>query len=545
MVNAELQPQLILMLMTDQFRFDAFNADVTPNIYHTLSLDSHTTTFLNAYVSTPICTPARAGLLTGKSPWAHGMLGYGYTVNCSSYPTTLPGILQELAGYETFSTGKNHFGWNTSGGYVEQGYEHLKVYDALSNQPHPDDYMQYWDNLHRGVNPLNVTCENPRGQGFNDWRACPYGGVNETEHPTPWTTRQALEYLEGFDFTNKDNKMFLKVSYHRPHSPYDPPARLFQKRLQGNVPKRFINNTSWDIAYTNSTPMNPAAWFGDPGEKEARNSRAGYLASCEFVDEGMGEIFHWLKHRGLWDSSLIVWTTDHGDMNGDHNLWRKGYPYEGSSHVNLMVKVPIEKLEPQQEPEVHAEPNWSPALVESRDIAVTIYDYLSLLDTVKQKDPLVNGASLLSIVRQGGDRHHQVREWLDLEMATVYTAANQWNAIMGRFDFHDDYVDARCGLWKYIFFTWVGEEQLFCLTRDPWETYDLAKVRTFSVVTSHFRQTLVRHFETERRGSLWVKNGRLVNGRLTPTFATNYPCKCKSDVQHNEENIQSLGYSFA
>ena len=139
MVNA---PKLILLLMTDQFRQDAFSPDITPSLYHDLALDPHATVFSNAYVSTPICTPARASLLTGKSPWNHGMLGYGYTVDCSSYPTTLPGILKELAGYQTFSAGKNHFGWDPNGNYQGQGYDHWQVYDALTNEPHWDEYMK-------------------------------------------------------------------------------------------------------------------------------------------------------------------------------------------------------------------------------------------------------------------------------------------------------------------------------------------------------------------------------------------------------------------
>ena len=98
MVNATAAPKLILLLMTDQFRGDAFQPEIAPHLHNQLALDPHTTTFSNAHVSAPICTPARAGLLTGKSPWNHGMLGYGCAVNCSSYPTTLPSILEEMGG---------------------------------------------------------------------------------------------------------------------------------------------------------------------------------------------------------------------------------------------------------------------------------------------------------------------------------------------------------------------------------------------------------------------------------------------------------------
>ena len=312
MVNSTLAaPKLILLLMTDQFRYDAFQSDITPNLYNQLALDPDATTFTNAYVSTPVCTPARAALLTGKSPWNHGMLAYGYTVNCSSYPTTLPAVLGQLRGYDTYSVGKNHFGWHPDGEYEGQGYHHRQVYDAMTKQLYADQYMTYWNTKHPGVDPLSVTncsdnLHNTSGLAYNEWRACPYGGPHEKEHPTPWTTWRALEYLKKFHFHGHEKKMFLKVSYHRPHSPYDPPKRIFQKRLNATIPHRILDYTSWDADYRNTTPMVASDWHGDPGEEAAQHSRAGYLGSCEFVDEGMGQIFDWLKDNNLWDDTLIL-----------------------------------------------------------------------------------------------------------------------------------------------------------------------------------------------------------------------------------------------
>eukprot|EP00532_Pseudo-nitzschia_australis_P018514 CAMPEP_0168306024 /NCGR_PEP_ID=MMETSP0142_2-20121227/52249_1 /TAXON_ID=44445 /ORGANISM="Pseudo-nitzschia australis, Strain 10249 10 AB" /LENGTH=107 /DNA_ID=CAMNT_0008257667 /DNA_START=35 /DNA_END=355 /DNA_ORIENTATION=- len=90
----------ILLLITDQFRYDAFDNTTTPNLYR-LATSPLATTFLNAYASTPTCTPSRAALLTGKSPWNHGMLGYANAVDCEAYTTTLPSVLADLLGYRT------------------------------------------------------------------------------------------------------------------------------------------------------------------------------------------------------------------------------------------------------------------------------------------------------------------------------------------------------------------------------------------------------------------------------------------------------------
>ena len=231
----------ILLLVTDQLRFDVVTPDITPNLYR---LAQHSTVFRNAYTSTPSCTPARAGLLTGKSPWAHGMLSYTDFTNCTNYPTTLPKVLTEYFNYTTACVGKNHFGPNTT-----QGYQDVLLYDGLSF--YQDDYDE-WFRKTAGddMDPL-ATC----GLEWNDWKACPYV-YEEYFHPTAWTTRTAIEYFQNYTSNDSlSSPLFLKVSYHRPHSPYDPPRRIFKQYLEGgpksHLPQldRFLNNTSWDRQY--------------------------------------------------------------------------------------------------------------------------------------------------------------------------------------------------------------------------------------------------------------------------------------------------------
>ena len=249
-----LQQQLphILLLVTDQFRYDAFGPTTTPNLHE---LAASALSFSSAYSSTPTCTPARAALLTGKSPWNHGMLGYAPAVDCEGYVTTLPSVLSDLLGYETAVVGKNHFGTKpvnnnnnddddisthnrrrtatnnnnkrnhdrSSRRFIDHGYQSMKLYDGLNSIP--DDYDEFFDEIYPGVDPLS-TCN----LGWNDWRGCPYV-FDEYLHPTAWTTRQALEVIEttsfggyrsdtseGYGDSNKNDKddnpppIFLKVS---------------------------------------------------------------------------------------------------------------------------------------------------------------------------------------------------------------------------------------------------------------------------------------------------------------------------------------------
>ena len=104
----------ILFIMADQLRFDFISQEVSPNL---MRLRSTGYNFVNAYSSTPTCTPARAAILTGRSPWYHGMLGYGKI--SKYYPQgEYPELLAAL-GYTLHAVGKNHFGWDDS---IDEGY---------------------------------------------------------------------------------------------------------------------------------------------------------------------------------------------------------------------------------------------------------------------------------------------------------------------------------------------------------------------------------------------------------------------------------------
>jgi arylsulfatase len=498
----------ILLLITDQFRYDVASPVITPNLYQHQQSNG-TTTFTHAYSSTPTCTPARAGLLTGKSPWAHGMLSYGQYTDCTEYPTTLPRVLDELRNYKTAAIGKNHFGPKKH----IQGYQDETIYDGLSYEQ-GDDYDHWFNETMPNMDP-KATCQ----LEWNDWKACPYY-YEEYVHPSSWTTRTALDYMEDYfdEDHNSDQPLFLKVSYHRPHSPYDPPRRLLDQYLDGgsksHVPQldRFVNDSSWDRKFKD-IPMGHDAWAGDPGAAAARHSRAGYLANVDFVDEGVGQLLDYLSSHDLLDQFLIVWTSDHGDQNGDHYLWRKGYPWEGTAHINFVIKLPNSDAPPQ----------ISDALVENRDVAPTIYDILGVLENVQQRDPFMDGSSLLPILT---GRSSQVREWLDLEHGTVYNETIHWNALVGYL------THSYCDYWKYIFNAFEGSEQLFCLSKDPNETYDL--VSLYIEVLAAWRQRMSEQFQTEGRGKNWVQDGALQVRKKSTLYGPNFPCKGQRDIPYLE-----------
>ena len=231
-----MRPNLMFM-MCDQLRWDA-QGYASPGFQNTSvrtpALDriaAEGVRLSSSWSSTPTCTPARAALLTGRRPWGHGMLGYGKIA--PHYPLTFPHALAS-AGYATTSLGKDHFGWNaTTDAGIAHGYQKTDLYDGLghwnASEPHSwteeyDDYDRWFQSQLPGKDPqatLDKQDEPNYNDGWNGWHGRAYV-YDEKLHPTAWVGARA----DGFLRAAPTEPFLLKVSFHRPHSPYDPPQRL-------------------------------------------------------------------------------------------------------------------------------------------------------------------------------------------------------------------------------------------------------------------------------------------------------------------------------
>ena len=325
---ADAQRPHIILLMTDQQRFDAMGCTSGGTVVspHLDRLAAEGTLFENAYTSCPSSTPARAGLLTGLSPWHHGLLGYGKVAE--HYRYEMPQMLREQ-GYFTFGIGKMHwFPQRTKHGF------HGTLLDESGRTEDPNftsDYRQ-WFQLHvPGGNP------DATGVGWNAHGARDYQ-LDERLHPTRWTGDMACELIENYDTARAP--LFLKVSFARPHSPYDPPRRLLAPYVDKEIPAPWVGDWCARWQQPADPKADPEAAFGNFGDDYARRSRRYYYANVTFIDEEIGRIVQALKDKGMYDNALIVFVSDHGDMLGDHYHWRKTYPYEGSAYVPCIVKWP-------------------------------------------------------------------------------------------------------------------------------------------------------------------------------------------------------------
>ena len=520
-------PPNILLLLTDQHRAEALGcagnrAVRTPNLDW---LAETGVRFTRHYSSTPTCTPARAALLTGRSPWSHGLLGYGEVFSNYTARSLEMGGAMAAAGYTTTAIGKNHFEYGRDDTRYTHGYQTTQVYDGLgsgfANTTAPgdfDDYDSWFAAQTGGADPLAT------GKpllDWNSWRGAPYA-FDESLHPTAWVGARGVQFVRAAAAAAAPQPFFLKLSFHRPHSPYDPPGRLLNATLAAELPPIYAGGTcNWDAPFRNASkwcgPASPDAWCGEMPPGEVDLSRRAYYAGISFVDEWVGAVLRELEAGGLLNSTFILFSSDHGDALSDHWHWRKGYPYESVANVPLIVRW--HDGFPSLLPRGSVVSN---AVTELRDVLPTLLDVAGTYGEDLPLDgvPLTcllsgacapaRGGPISSPPPPSSPARGVWREYLDLEHAAVYNASVAFNALTD-------------GAVKYVFSPLTGREQLFDLTADPHEMTDVAGEPAWAAVVAAWRARLVAQFEAEARGPVWVVNGTLQLRPNSPVYGPNYP----------------------
>lgn len=486
----------ILLIMSDQHRGDCIGADGNPAI-HTPNLDEIAhggALFRQAYTATPSCTPARAALLTGLGPWSNGLLGMDGWPIAPSYPTELPRTLKN-AGYHTVGIGKMEFGPIRS---TDHGFDEM-ILDETS-RTFRDDYVSWFLSQAPNLNPFDL------GLNWNAFGAKPYP-FPERLHHTHWTGQTAVNFLRTYQ---GQKPFFLKVSFIPPHSPYMPPDRFLKQYADANLPAAYTGN--WDSRYKSRSGPGTDIWHGDLGAKQVHESRSGYYGSVAFVDDQIGHILQALDQRGWSDETLILYTTDHGDMLGDHYLWRKCQPYQSDVRIPMLIRWP-KGMASSRRGQVISE------VVELRDVLPTLADAAGASLGGK-----VDGQSMLRLIRGNTE---DWRKTLELEHDVCYSPTVHWNAL----------TDGRV---KYIFHADHGWEQLFDIERDPHETTDLALDSANAGLLKTWRDRLTEQLAP--RGPEYVKNGKLVLRPKPMPISPNYP---KQEVVEflKKYGIQKYRYS--
>lgn len=358
----------IVFIMADQLAAAAlgcygFPVQATPNLDR---LAQHGVRYDRHYAIHPVCGPARATIFTGRSSSATRV----FYNNCSMNPALphFPQLLQR-SGYRTGGFGKFHFhdmqepliedmspfGYDVAGPtedpktgpwlrWVQEQYpEH---YEAALSLVWPRDYFtreqrQQWQAaFNKHVRPC-MTASNCTQLVYES-------PLPAKCHQTRWITDQGLNFIEQ-SAQNDEQPFYCYLSYVAPHNPYDPPpeyAALFNPNDMPDPLPAEWQNANAPPAYRNSTGPARIADLEkrklcDYSLEDWRQLRAHYFATVKFIDDEIGRLLEKLKQAGLDKDTIVVFTTDHGDMIGDHSLLTKGF-----KHYDKSIRCPLIVYDP-------------------------------------------------------------------------------------------------------------------------------------------------------------------------------------------------------
>lgn len=470
----------VLLITVDQMRGDCLGIEghpvvQTPNLDH---LASTGVRFSRAYSATPSCIPARAALLTGMKQENHGRVGYRDGVPWR-YPVTLPGELAK-AGYQCHGVGKMHFHPTRS----RQGFHDVVLHDGylhfnrLTNKDPAlyDDYVP-WLREKAGAD-VDYT---DHGVECNSWVARPWH-LPERLHPTNWVVHESIRFLKRRD---PDRPFFLWMSFVRPHAPLDPPAYYFDSYMSRDLPLPPVGD--WvDPNGPKNPGLSPSASAGRLTDHELKQAMAGYYGCITHIDHQIGRFLDALNESRQLDDTLILFTSDHGELLGDHHLFRKSLPYEGSARVPMILRAPR---------------SWKDSPSGVYDVPVELRDVLpTCLDAAGCEIPdSVDGKSLLPFAR---GESVPWREYIHGEH-TQGEMSNHW---------------LTDGKEKYIWFSQTGREQFFDLRTDPRECQDLSTRSDSGDRLSLWREKMVKELQNRPEG--FVADGKLVAGRPVSPLLT-------------------------
>ncbi|MDF2652617.1 MAG: sulfatase [Paenibacillus sp.] len=426
------------------------------------------TVFEHAYTPSPSCVPTRASLMTGMDPWHTGILGMGGGQGPmeTGFAHTLPGELAR-AGYHTQGVGKMHV-------YPQRALNgfHNTILDESGRIEDPNfvsDYKGWFDQHKTGAYDYV-----DHGIHWNSWMARPYHAP-EFLHPTNWTVNESIAFIKRKD---PRKPFFLKTSFARPHSPYDSPPFYFDLYQHKKIPMPVVGNWAW----MHDQPVDaasPVAWRGIRKPEEIRRARAGYYGLIHHIDHQIGRLLDCLRREGVYNNTMIVFLSDHGDMLGDHHLWRKTYAYEGSSHIPMIIKMP-------------AVFGKGKARISE---PVTVQDVMpTILNTVGMDIPhSVDGKSMVPLIVGNGT---DWRSYVHGEHSTCYSEEQEMQYVTD-------------GSMKYIWFPRVDTEQLFDLNVDPGECHDLSDEPGAQLELQRWRDRLIA--ELVPRGAGLTDGKRLLS----------------------------------
>jgi choline-sulfatase len=330
--------------MTDQHRADLMTCAAkhlvpTPNID---LIASRGVRFTNAYCPYPVCVASRMALLTGlyshstgaitntnKLDWRYRTIAHHFADN---------GYLTGLVGKMHFCDAHNHgfeYYMSINDWLMYLGPKVRHYANEIANHPLAEHFFKTVDDGGAGL---------PDVDGL--WPdASPWvGNVEKHNFDTMASKLEAEDHLDMFvaresaKFINRyrNQPFFLIASFMKPHSPFYPPREWAEKYPVDQVSLPEVGDISGYPPHIQRRIKHTQA----KDRKRRQAHRAGYLGNLAFVDTCIGHVYKALESEGLLDNTIVVYTSDHGEMDGDHGLYQKFCLFEPSVRVPLIVSFP-------------------------------------------------------------------------------------------------------------------------------------------------------------------------------------------------------------
>jgi len=439
----------ILFLMADQLSASALPPGGSSFVKapHLDSLARDGVWFENNYCAAPLCAPSRFSLLTGSLPARIGAWD-----NSAEFPATVPTVAHYLRnlGYRTSLSGKMHF----CGPDQLHGFE-----ERLTTDIYPSDFGWTPDWRHPEVRP------NWYHNMLSVLQAGPCIRSNQLDYDDE-VTYAARRQLYDLARSSDGRPWFLTVSWTHPHDPYAALPRLMDLYNERDIP--LPKTRAADV------PLDPHSARlravsdmkeGEPSDAQVRRARHAYWANVTYIDEQVGTLLAVLKESGLDGDTVVVFTTDHGDMLGERGLWYKMCWFEDACRVPLIV--------------------WGPGLFAPRRVAQSVSG-VDLLPTLVEvglggrpftpASP-IDGRSLLPHLRGRGGHDEAIGEYCGEGSVSPQLML-------------------RRGRWKYL--AAPGDpEQLYDLHQDPLERHNLAATEGAAEALKAFRTQAAGHWSTD------------------------------------------------
>ena len=450
----------IVFIHTDQQRGDCMGCAGHP-VLETPTMDNlacNGVRLSSFYSGCPVCVAARRSILTGQSPQKHGIISNATREIPDTVPT-LPGELRRN-GYQTYHVGRDFhqhprrklYGFDDGEFLTGPQQGHFSEYQEwfAQNCPAGSETQGHWQ----------------VGVMHNDWTARPWH-LDEHLHPTNWTVDRAMRFLRRRDPTRP---FFLSVGFVAPHPPLQPPQFYFDRYLRTGVPDPHMGDwaeASWGTANDHVAPDKVIL-----NAEEILTVRAAYYAAINHIDTLLRRLIMGIGGLSLSDT-IFVFTSDHGEMLGDHCCWRKMRPFEGSARVPFIIAAPhCFGLRRSRELDVPAS---------HHDIMPTLLDMLGLAIP-----GTVDGWSLYPLLK---GESVPWRDYVHVEHGRYQHALT----------------DGKC---KYVWDPIHGSELFFDLEADPGELHNLAADNHAAhAEVARWRERLVRELSNRPEG--FVKAGEL------------------------------------